>query len=117
MNPALATGILVGSLVLAGWALVATLRERWLDRGHLALAALIEVAVLIQVVVAVVRLAGGERAAEQATFIGYLAASVLILPAATVLAYMERTRWGSAIMAAAGAVVAVLMLRLQQVWG
>ena len=48
------------------------------------------------------------------TFI--LALFALLLPAATVLAYMEQTRWGSVIMAVAGAVVAVLMLRLQQVW-
>ncbi|GAA1736001.1 hypothetical protein [Luedemannella helvata] len=116
MTPALATGILITSLVLAGWALVAALRERWLNRGHLALAAVIEVAVLAQVVIALVRMAGGEKAAEPATFIGYLLTVALLLPAATVLAYMEQTRWGSVIMAVAGAVVAVLMLRLQQVW-
>ena len=116
MTPALATGILVGSLVLAVWALIAALRERWLNRGHLALAALVEVAVLTQVAIALVRMAGGEKAAEPATFIGYLFTVALLLPAATVLAYMEQTRWGSVIMAVAGAVVAVLMLRLQQVW-
>ncbi|GAA1795417.1 hypothetical protein GCM10009682_16480 [Luedemannella flava] len=117
MTPALATGILVGSLVLAVWALTAALRERWINRGQLALAAVIEVAILVQAVIAASRMIGGERAVEQATFIGYLLTVVLLLPAATVLAYMEQTRWGAVIMSVAGAVVAVLMLRLQQVWG
>jgi uncharacterized protein YqgC (DUF456 family) len=117
VNSALALCILAGALALAGWSLAAALRDRWIGRGQLVLAAIVELAVLVLAVVAVVRLAGGERAAEQATFIGYLLTVVLLLPAATVLSFMEQTRWGSVIMAVAGAVVAVLMLRLQQVWG
>jgi hypothetical protein len=116
VNSALATGILVGSLVLAGWALASCLRERWINRGQLVLAALVEVAVLAQVVVAVAKMIDGQKAAEPATFIGYLITVVLLLPAATSLAFMEKTKWGAAIMAGAGVVVAVLMLRLQQVW-
>ena len=65
---------------------------------------------------------GGRRlamtccAVELATFIGYLLTSVLFLPAALSLSFMERTRWGSVIAGSAALVVAVLTLRLQQVW-
>jgi hypothetical protein len=42
---------------------------------------------------------------------------VLLPPLAALLGSAERTRWGSAIIAAAGLVVPVMVVRLQQVWG
>jgi thiamine transporter ThiT len=61
-------------------------------------------------------MAGGDRPAELATFIGYLVTAALMLPLAVVLSFMERTRWGAVIAGVAALTVAVLVLRLQQTW-
>lgn len=74
------------------------------------------VAAVAQAVVAGVELAGGHRPAEPATFVGYLATDVIMLPAAAYVARIERSRWGSVAVLVAGLVVAVLQVRLQQLW-
>jgi hypothetical protein len=51
------------------------------------------------------------------TFIGYVVASLLVLPIGAALAIMERSRWGSVIVGVASLVIAVVILRLRQVWG
>jgi hypothetical protein len=113
-GPAYVTMIV--SLLVAAWCFVAAARDSWIDRTHLAGIALVEVAVVVQVVMAVARIVGGERPYEFATFVGYLIVSVALLPVAVVLSYMEQTRWGSVIAGAGALVVAVLVLRLLQVW-
>lgn len=108
---------LVGASLLVGvWCLVAAGRDRWLGRGQLGGIAVVELALLAQAVVAAVRLWSGQRPEELVTFLGYLVSSVLTLPAAGVLSAMERTRWGSVIAGVGALVVAVLELRLIQVW-
>jgi hypothetical protein len=117
MNAPLAIAIVIGGLLLAGWCLVPVVRDRWIDRSHLAGLALLELAMLVQAGIATARLIGGGRPAEYATFIGYLLSSVLIVPAAVALSWMERTRYGSVIAMAGALVAAVVTLRLRQVWG
>jgi hypothetical protein len=113
----LANGIVIGSLVLAAWALLTTALDRPVGRTHLVGLGLIELALVVQVVVAVVKMASGERAEEMATFIGYLIASLLVLPVGAALALIERSRWGSAIVALASLVIPVVIVRMRQVWG
>jgi ABC-type Fe3+-siderophore transport system permease subunit len=116
VNDALATIIGVASLALAGWVLVPVLRNRWIDCTHVVALGVLEGALVAQAVLATVWMAQGNRPSELATFIGYLVASVIILPLAVLLSYLERTRWGSVIVMAGCVVTAVLMLRLYQVW-
>jgi len=112
----LAVTIMIASLLVAAWCFVAVTRDRWIDMTHLAGLVVVEVALLAQATVALVRIGGGDRPDEFATFVGYLATSVVVVPVAVVLSFMERTRWGSVIAGAGAVVVAVLTLRLQQVW-
>ena len=58
----------------------------------------------------------GDLPVELVTFIGYLLTTVLFLPRALLLARLEPTRWGSVIAGGAALTVAVLTLRLVQVW-
>lgn len=116
MYEGLAYAIIAASLVVGAWCFVAVARDRWIDPSHLAGIAGLELAVLVQGVLALVRIAGGAHPVEFATFIGYLVTAVLLLPLATVLSFMERTRWGSVIAGAAALILAVLVLRLLQVW-
>jgi hypothetical protein len=116
VNNGLAVAIMVASLLVGGWCLVAVARDRYLGSAVLAALAALELAVLVQTVLAVVALARGQRPEELTTFIGYLIVTALFLPGAVGLSLLERTRWGSAIAAGGAVVTAVLVLRLTQVW-
>jgi hypothetical protein len=112
----LAISTIIASLLVAAWCFVAAGRDRWIDWSHLIGLIVVELALVAQGVAAVVRIAGGERPEQFATFLGYLITSVVMLPMVVVLSFMERTRWGAVIAGSGGVVVAVLVLRLQQVW-
>lgn len=112
----LAYAIMAGSVVVGAWCLISGARGRYLNQtqytGLLVLAGL----VLVQSVIATVRLILGERPDEFITFVGYLLTTVLFLPAGIAVARMEPTRWGSVIAGVAALTVAVLTLRSLQVW-
>ena len=116
MIDALATGIIAASLVFAAWSLVGVVRDRPPDRLQLAGVVLVELGLLVQEAVAANRMVQGDRPEEMALFIGYLVASLVILPLGTWLGLLERTRWGTAIVGFAFLVVPVLVARLQQIW-
>ncbi|MFC7550630.1 hypothetical protein [Plantactinospora sp. GCM10030261] len=113
---AVATVPIVLSLVVAAWALVATVRDRPPDRGQLVGVAVVEAALLVLAVVAVVDLVGGGRPGEPGVFAGYLVTLVCLPPLAYVLARMEPTRWGSGIVTVVCLVIPVVVVRLQQTW-
>ncbi|MGC5329949.1 hypothetical protein [Micromonospora sp. DT62] len=112
----LATASIVLSLLVAAWALVAALRHRAPDRVQFAGLAVLEVALLALAAVALVAIEGGERPGEPGAFFGYVATVVCLPPLAWVLARMEPTRWGSAIVCAVCLVTPVVVVRLQQTW-
>jgi hypothetical protein len=116
VNNGLAVAIMIASLLVGGVCLAAAARDRSLARWHFAALAVVEVGVLVQTVLAVVALVGGDRPVEFVTFIVYLIVTTLFLPAAVGLSILEPTRWGSVIAGVGSIVVAVLMLRLQQTW-
>jgi hypothetical protein len=113
---ALAYAIIFGSLAVAAWCLVATLRDRPPGISQFAGIAVVELALLIQEAIATQRLVDGDRPDELATFIGYLIASLVILPLAGWLGWLERTKWGSAIVGFGCLVIPVLVLRLLRLW-
>jgi hypothetical protein len=117
MVDALAVSLIVGALALAGLGLVMTALNRKVGAVLLAAAALGEAGMLTQVVWAIVELAGGRRpVGGLPVFIGYLAGSLLILPVAAAWGLGDRSRWGSAVVTAGFLVIAVLIVRMQQVW-
>ncbi len=85
-------------------------------RPTLGLAVASWVAVLAQAVVAVVALIGGQRPGELVTFLGYLATTLLMVPTAAYFRIVEKSKWASVAFAVAGVTVAVLMVRLDQLW-
>ncbi|WP_410811688.1 hypothetical protein [Micromonospora sp. 067-2] len=112
----LATAPIVLSLLVAVWALVAAVRHRPPDRVQFLGLAVLELALLVLGVVALVAIAGGDRPGEPGAFYGYLVTLVCLPPLAWVLARMEPTRWGSAIVCAVCLVAPVVVVRLQQTW-
>jgi hypothetical protein len=71
---------------------------------------------LVQAVIAAVRVFGGAALPETSTFLIYLGVSVCVLPVAYQWATAERTRWGGAVVAVAALGVAVAVVRLQGLW-
>jgi len=49
--------------------------------------------------------------------VAYLVGAFLCIPAAGFMSLVERTRWGSVTVAAGGVVLAVLEVRLYDIWG
>ena len=116
VNGAVSTTIIVAGLALAAYATVMTIRDRRMGGVLLAALGVLEILLLVQVGVVVAKLAGGGHPAQLATLIGYLIALPFVPLAAGAWGAMERSRWGPAVIAAAGLVAAVLMVRLHQIW-
>ena len=115
MHQSVSVALIVSSLAVAAWSGLTCALGRTAGITHLIGGAVVELAALAQLVVGIAALVGGEPD-EKATFAGYLIGCVLLPPAAGFLALIERSRWGSAVVAVAGLILPVLVVRLQQVW-
>ncbi|MQY14071.1 hypothetical protein SRB5_42320 [Streptomyces sp. RB5] len=117
MFDALTIAVAVAALGLAAWCAYAAFRDQPTKDWHLIGMALVGVAALVQLVVGIVRLAQGDDPHDSATvFVSYLVGAAFTLPAAAFLSLTERSRWGSATAAAGGVVLAVLQVRLYDIW-
>jgi hypothetical protein len=116
VNGAVPTTIIVAGLALAAYALLMTALNQRMGIGLLAALGVLEILLLVLVGLIVAKLAGGARPASLATLIGYLIAMPLVPVAAGFWGLLERSRWGSAVVAVAGLVAAVLMVRLHEIW-
>lgn len=118
MLDAVTLTVSVSALLLAAWCGVSARRDQPTNDWHFIGMAVVTLAALVQLVISVVWLARGDRPDHgMAVFIPYLLGAVLTIPAAAFMSLAERTRWGSAIVAAGGLILAVLELRLNQIWG
>lgn len=116
MQFGLILAIYVACLALALIGGVAYARDRGTGTVALAAAVVVELTVLVQVGWAAVQLIQGTRPTEQATFIGYLAGVVFVLPVAVFWSLAERSRWNGVVLAVGAVTVAVMTLRLQVMW-
>jgi hypothetical protein len=113
---ALVVVLIVGALGLAVASLVWAALDRPVRLGHLVASAVIEVLLIAQGVVAVVRVIGGTRPASVPTFLAYAVGSLVVLPLGVLWALEERTRWSSVVLAIAAVTVSVMVLRMNIVW-
>jgi hypothetical protein len=116
VNGAVPTTIIVAGLVLAAYALLMTARNRRMDVSLLVGIGVLEILLLVEVGLIVARLASGQHPASLPTLIGYLIAMPFVPVVAAFWGLVERSRWGPAVVAVAGLVAAVLMVRLHQIW-
>ena len=116
MTPVLVVAVTVAAALLTLAGIASTLARRRIGQLHLAGTAVLEALLLVQAVLAVARLAQGERPADTPTFLGYLAGIVLLPVAGALWARSEPTRWAGSVLAVAAAAVGVMVWRLQQLW-
>lgn len=109
--------LLVGTLVLAVASLGYVIADRLIDDAILLIAGVLEVGLLAQLVNGVVSGATRGGGWERTVFFAYLVATPLVPPGAVFLALKEKSRWGMGIVLLSAATVAVLLVRLGQLWG
>lgn len=82
-----------------------------------ALVAASEVALLIQFVVSLALVISGEQAAVDTwEFFGYLLVALIVPAGGVVWALVERGKWSTVVMGAALLTVAVMLVRMNQIW-
>ena len=117
MIAGLAYGVIAVALAVGLALCVLALADRRPITSLLGGILLVELAALVQAVATVVLLVRGERPAEPATFTGYALTTVLVAPLGGMWALSEKTRWGTLAAGVACLTVAILTVRLRQVWG
>ena len=114
----LATAVIVTGLVLAAGTALLALLNRQIGRVVLGAVALVEVLVLAQLVTAVVLLLTGHRPASSTVeFVGYQLAALLVLPAGVAWSISDRSRWAVGVLTVAALALAVMTVRMNQLWG
>lgn len=98
------------------WAAVFAVRDRPVVLRQLIGAGVVEVGMAVQIVVALVAIAGGHEVADPVTFWGYLITVLLMFPLAGAWALAERTRWSSVVLVVAALSVIVMQLRVVELW-
>lgn len=109
--------LIAGCLAGAVRTVVLAARDRRADNALLVLLAVTEVLALVQLVVAVVLVAGGERPGSTATFLGYAVGAIVLLPAGVFWSQAERSRSSTLVIAVAAVALAVMTARMLQLWG
>ncbi|MGI8456967.1 MAG: hypothetical protein ACR2LI_02470 [Propionibacteriaceae bacterium] len=113
----LAYGVIALAVLVLGWGLLTAIAKRPISWAQLIGVGVLELATLVQSVVAGVRLVAGFRPTETGTTIGYLIAIVVLLPLGTVWALTDRSRFAGVVLAVAAASVGAMTLRLLNLWG
>ena len=108
--------MIIAALVLALVVGVYVALDRSPDKVLVGLCALLEVALIGQLVVGVVQLVGTDRDVDGVVFVGYLIGILLILPAGVLWSLAERGRGATAVLLVAALTVAFLVVRLDQIW-
>ncbi|WP_347353805.1 hypothetical protein [Intrasporangium sp.] len=96
--------------------LVQVIRNRPPNVLVLGLLAVIEVGLLVQLVIGLRLVGDAPPGVSVGTFLGYLLASLVILPLAVGWSWAERSRGGTATILVGLVVVPYLFVRLYQIW-
>lgn len=79
--------------------------------------ALVELSLIVQLVWSIVLVAGGASAkGDTVEYFGYIITAILVPPAAALWALVERSRWSTMVLGVAGLTVAVMLVRMWQIW-
>jgi hypothetical protein len=103
-------------LLAAGWITVLLVRDRGPGDRLTLLLGVVEIGLVAQLVLGILRVTGPHRGVSVPTYVGYLVGSLVILPVAWLWSASERSRGGTAVLLVAVLLVPFLFLRLAQVW-
>jgi hypothetical protein len=104
------------SLAAMVFAVVLAALDRRINWTLLGVVGVVEIALVGQLVVGIVKLVGTDRDVSGPFFVGYLIGSLVILPVGALWSLAESSRWGAGALAIACVVIPVLELRLHDLW-
>lgn len=111
----IAGAILCAVAVLLG--VLATIIRTYPDDFALVSVALLEVFLVVYGIAAAIRQAGGQGiSGEPWEFWGYLLTALLIPVLAFIWAVTDKSRWSNMVLAVSGAIVFVMLYRMEQIW-
>jgi lipopolysaccharide export LptBFGC system permease protein LptF len=103
-------------LLVAVLLVVLIVRDRRPGRVTYAVLALLEVGLVAELVLGLVRVFGDHEGVSVAPYVGYLVGALVILPLAAGWAWAERTRSGTGVLLVGVLVLPVLFVRLHDLW-
>lgn len=103
-------------LLCALWLVVLLVRDRTPGRVLLNMLAGVEVGVILNLVLGVIRVTGAHRGVPVAEYLGYLVGALLIVPAGVIWSAGEKTRGGTAALLVAVLLVPFMFVRLSDIW-
>jgi hypothetical protein len=98
------------------WTLVLLIRDHPIDNLVFWILGLVEIGLLALSVAGIVGLIRTDRDISGPTFVAYLVATPLILPAAVLWGVAERNRSGTAVVLVGAIAIPALMLRIHVIW-
>jgi hypothetical protein len=114
---AFAYTLVVLTAALALFGLLTTALGRPAGRAHAVAVGVVEALLVVQALIAAVRVFAGTRPPETETFLIYLLVSLCVLPIGLQFARAdEETRWGGAVLAVTALATGVAVLRLLSLW-
>lgn len=108
--------LIAGSLAVAGWAGIRTIRNQPVIFKQLIFAGAVLALMLVTMVVAGIAIFRGHPIGDPILFWGYYVAGGVLFPLAGVWSLAERTRWSSVVLLVAGISFAVVQWRLYILW-
>lgn len=102
--------------VAAVLVLIQVIRNRPPGKLVLGVLAVIEAGLVVQLVLGIMRVVDAPPGVSVPTYLGYLVASLVVLPLAVGWSWAERSRGGTATILVGLVVVPYLFVRLYQVW-
>ncbi len=104
-------------LLAALWLVVLIVRDRTPDRLVLNVLAVVELALIVNLVLGIVRVAtDAPEGVSQWTYIGYLLGAIVLVPAGVVWSSGERSRGGTGVVLVAVLIVPFMFVRLADIW-
>jgi hypothetical protein len=77
----------------------------------------VEGLLLVQLAVSIALVVSGKQAVgDTVEFFGYLITALIVPPAAVAWAVLDRTKWSTMVLGVAGLTVAVMLVRMWQIW-
>jgi hypothetical protein len=104
-------------LLTALWIVVLLVLDRTPDNLLLNVLVVIEVGLVVNLVLGIVKVTGGGGGGSVPEYVGYLVGSLLLLPAGVVWSAGERSRGGTAVLLVAVLLVPFMFVRLADIWG
>jgi len=116
VNEVVGYALALGAVVVGVWAGVLLVRDRRVDNPFFYAAAVLELALVVGFVAGCVALARTSEDVDGVLFVSYYLASVLAVPVALVWSIAEKSRWGTGVLVVALLTVAVLLVRVVDIW-